>query len=173
MGHEIIPSSPKSDQAGTPEAERIADKANNSTLPCNSSTSSGMMIAPPLGVDNQADYFRGCDTKQKNVLFRVLDILKGARPGSDLTSFKVPAQFNLPKSQLQCYAEQVYCCGQNLMEQCTDGATPLDRFLAVLRWHISLVRPAPFLKAPYNPVLGETHHVSAGDLNLLAEQVTY
>ncbi|KAL2630266.1 hypothetical protein R1flu_014952 [Riccia fluitans] len=113
------------------------------------------------------------DVKHKNVVFRILDVLKGMRPGSDLTSFQVPPQFNLPKSQLQCYSEMVYCCGQNLLEQCADGATPAERFLAVVRWFISTVRPVPFGKAPYNPILGETHHVTAGDLNLLIEQVSH
>ncbi|CAM6101844.1 unnamed protein product [Calypogeia fissa] len=149
--------------------------SNANLLADTPSTSPGIIIAPPLGVDNQADYFRGSGsiTKQKNVLSRVFDILKGCRPGADISSVCVPAAFNFPKSQVQLFAEQVYCCSQNLLEQCADAATPLDRFLAVLRWQISLTRPAPFLKAPYNPILGETHHVSAGELNLIAEQVSH
>ncbi len=103
----------------------------------------------------------------------VFDLFKGFSPGSDLTRFQLPPQFNLPKSQLQAYGESVYCCAQDLLGMCTAGATPLDRFLAVVRWHISTTRPAPFARAPYNPILGETHHVSAGDLNVLCEQVCF
>jgi hypothetical protein len=101
----------------------------------------------------------------------VVEVFKGFRPGSDLTKFQVPPQFNLPKSQLQVYGEAVYCCSQDLLGSCADGATAIDRFLAVVRWHLSTTRPAPFAKAPYNPILGETHHVSAGHLNVLCEQV--
>ena len=101
----------------------------------------------------------------------VVEVFKGFRPGSDLTKFQVPPQFNLPKSQLQVYGEAVYCCSQDLLGSCADGATAIDRFLAVVRWHLSTTRPAPFAKAPYNPILGETHHVSAAHLNVLCEQV--
>lgn len=101
----------------------------------------------------------------------VVEVFKGFRPGSDLTKFQVPPQFNLPKSQLQVYGEAVYCCSQDLLGSCADGATAVDRFLAVVRWHLSTTRPAPFAKAPYNPILGETHHVSVGHLNVLCEQV--
>jgi len=103
----------------------------------------------------------------------VVEVFKGFRPGSDLTKFQVPPQFNLPKSQLQVYGEAVYCCSQDLLGSCADGATAIDRFLAVVRWHLSTTRPAPFAKAPYNPILGETHHVSAGHLNVLCEQVCH
>ncbi|BBN07647.1 hypothetical protein MPTK1_4g05320 [Marchantia polymorpha subsp. ruderalis] len=129
------------------------------------------MITPPLSFDCKELY--NADIKQTNFISRIFHILQGLRPGADLTSFQLPPHFNLPKSQLQCYAEMVYCCGQNLLEQCADGATPMERFLAVVRWHISTCRPAPFGKAPYNPILGETHHVTAGDLNVLIEQVSH
>lgn len=121
---------------------------NGSFLPSTPSMLSSIIIAPPLGVDNQVDYFRGAGIKQKNILARVFDILKGAKPGADLSSIGVPPVFNLPKSHVQCFSEQVYCCGQNLLEQCTDGASSLDRFLAVVRWHLSLVRPAHFSRFP-------------------------
>lgn len=106
------------------------------------------------------------------IISSLVDLFKGFIPGSELTKFQVPPQFNLPKSQLQVYGEAVYCCSRNLLGMCADGATPLERFLAVLRWHLSTTRPAPFAKAPYNPILGETHHVSVGDLNVLCEQVS-
>ena len=106
-----------------------------------------------------------------NLVASLVEVFKGFRPGSDLTKFQVPPQFNLPKSQLQVYGEAVYCCSQDLLGSCADGATAVDRFLAVVRWHLSTTRPAPFAKAPYNPILGETHHASVGDLNVLCEQV--
>lgn len=40
-----------------------------------------------------------------------------------------------------------------------------------MAWSISTLRPMTFGVAPYNPILGETHHVSSGTLNVLLEQV--
>ncbi|KAJ7534672.1 hypothetical protein O6H91_13G104800 [Diphasiastrum complanatum] len=135
-------------------------------------SASSVILTPPLSIDKNPST---TDQKQKSILFRVLDLLKAVRPGSDLTKFRVPPQFNLPKSQLQLYGESIYCCGHglDLLAMCTQGATPLERFVAVVRWHISTSRPAPFGKAPYNPILGETHHVSFGKFNLIAEQVSH
>lgn len=47
----------------------------------------------------------------------------------------------------------------------------MDRLISVVAWSISTVRPLWFGVAPYNPTLGETHHVSKGNLNVLLEQV--
>jgi len=41
----------------------------------------------------------------------------------------------------------------------------------VVAWSISTTRPSSFGVAPYTPTLGETHHVSKGNLNVLLEQV--
>jgi hypothetical protein len=84
---------------------------------------------------------------------------------------QVPVQLNMPKSQLQMYGESIYCCRNELLRECARGSTPLQRFMSVVAWHISTTRLGPFGQAPFNPVLGETHHVSAGNLNVLLEQV--
>ncbi|KAK7347758.1 hypothetical protein VNO80_22297 [Phaseolus coccineus] len=79
----------------------------------------------------------------------------------------------MPKSQLQCYAESIYCTGSDLLSNLNSGKTPLDRLLLVVAWTISTTRPLRFGVAPYNPTLGETHHVSKGNLNVLLEQVSH
>jgi len=79
----------------------------------------------------------------------------------------------MPKSQLQCYAESIYCTASDLLSNLNSGKTPLDRLILVVAWTISTTRPLRFGVAPYNPTLGETHHVSKGNLNLLLEQVLY
>lgn len=79
--------------------------------------------------------------------------------------------FNLPKSQLQCYGESVYCNNSDILSKCAKQETSLERFTSVVAWSISTMRPLMFGVAPYNPVLGETHHVSRGTLNVLLEQV--
>ena len=72
---------------------------------------------------------------------------------------------------LQCYGEPVYCVSKDMLSQCANGKTPIERFMAVVAWNISTLRPLMFGVAPYNPILGETHHVSRGTLNVLLEQV--
>ncbi|EEF34581.1 Protein KES1, putative, partial [Ricinus communis] len=86
---------------------------------------------------------------------------------------QLPPLFNIPKSHLQCYGESVYCVSKDLLHSCNNAENPLDRFVAVVAWCISVPRPAIFGAAPYNPILGETHHVSRGTLNVLLEQVSH
>ncbi|KAK4391967.1 Oxysterol-binding protein-related protein 4B [Sesamum angolense] len=78
-----------------------------------------------------------------NIIQRILSLLTSVRPGSDLNRLQAK------------------------------GETPLNRFVSVVAWSISMVRPLAFGLAPYNPVLGETHHVSRGTLNVLLEQVSH
>ncbi|KAI5074255.1 hypothetical protein GOP47_0010216 [Adiantum capillus-veneris] len=136
-----------------------------------------LIISPPLDpfASSSLKHQQQSDgTPEKtSLLSRIFDIFKGARPGSDLTRFQVPVQLNMPKSQLQLYGESVYCHSNDLLEECTKGSTPLERFLKVVAWHISTTRRAPFAQAPFNPILGETHHVSCGNLNVLLEQVSH
>ena len=90
---------------------------------------------------------------------------------SILCCVQLPPVFNFPKSQLQCYGESVYCTSSNLLSKCNSEQSPLDRFTSVVAWSISTTRPSSFGVAPYTPTLGETHHVSKGNLNVLLEQV--
>ncbi|CAA6675682.1 unnamed protein product [Spirodela intermedia] len=87
-------------------------------------------------------------------------------------SMMLPALFNLPKSLLQSYGETVYCVAEDMLRRCNKGKTSLERFTSVVAWSISTTRPPIFGLAPFNPVLGETHHVSRGTLNVLLEQVS-
>ncbi|KAL2645322.1 hypothetical protein R1flu_012909 [Riccia fluitans] len=60
------------------------------------------MISPAQCFEPKESH--GADVKHENVVFRILDVLKGMRPGSDLTSFQVQLQFNLPELQLQFHS---------------------------------------------------------------------
>ncbi|KAI4335374.1 hypothetical protein L6164_014023 [Bauhinia variegata] len=86
---------------------------------------------------------------------------------------QLPPVFNFPKSQLQCYGESMYRTSWDLLSECNSGQSPLDRFISVVAWNISTTRSAIFGLAPYNPILGETHHVSKGNLNVLLEKVSH
>ncbi|KAK1290964.1 Oxysterol-binding protein-related protein 4C [Acorus calamus] len=79
----------------------------------------------------------------------------------------------MPKSQLQCYGETVYCVGVDMLGRCSKGRSSLERFMSVVAWSVSTNRPPIFGLVPYNPVLGETHHVTNGSLNVLLEQVSH
>ena len=90
-------------------------------------------------------------------------------------TLQVPPQLNMPKSYLQFFSEPIYSYsdGHDLLSRCADApGTSSDRFLRVVAWHLSTIRLGPFCQAPLNPILGETHHVSSGSLNVIAEQVS-
>jgi oxysterol-binding protein-related protein 8 len=131
------------------------------------------VLTPPLSLEGGL----AAELRPANLVRRVLSLFGNVRPGSDLSHFQLPATFNLPKSQLQLYGESVYCAGggQDLLARCArgGGGDGLDRLASVVAWSISTTRPPIFGLAPYNPVLGETHHVSAGPLNVLLEQVSH
>ncbi|KAI3775279.1 hypothetical protein L1987_49850 [Smallanthus sonchifolius] len=127
------------------------------------------VLTSPFALNSEA----GNDYRAPNLLQRIFSLLKNVRPGSDLTRFSLPASFNIPKSQLQCYGESVYCVNSDILSRCANGETPIERFTSVVAWSISTVRPLMFGVAPYNPILGETHHVSRGNLNVLLEQVSH
>ncbi|KAM1302085.1 hypothetical protein ACFX2H_013044 [Malus domestica] len=134
-----------------------------------------IFLTKPLSLEGDSDV----DYRAPNLLKRVLSLFKNARPGSDLTRFQaspllfLSPLFNIPKSHLQCFGESVYCVGIDLLGRCNRAETPHDRFSAVVSWSISTLRPMIFGIAPYNPILGETHHVTRGNLNVLLEQVSH
>lgn len=131
---------------------------------------SKIVLTKPFSLEGESELDPGY--RAPNLLRRLLSLLKNVRPGSDLSHFQLPPVFNFPKSQLQCYGESVYCTSSNLLSKCNSEQSPLDRFTSVVAWSISTTRPTSFGVAPYNPTLGETHHVSKGNLNVLLEQVS-
>ncbi|XP_061361671.1 oxysterol-binding protein-related protein 4B-like [Gastrolobium bilobum] len=130
-----------------------------------------IVLTKPFTLESQSD--SDANYKAPNILQRILSLFKNVHPGSDLSCYKLPPVFNMPKSQLQCYAESVYSTASDLLSKLNTGKTPLDRLISVVAWSISTTRPATFGVAPYNSILGETHHVSKGNLNVLLEQVSH
>ncbi|CAO2173437.1 unnamed protein product [Urochloa humidicola] len=127
------------------------------------------VLTPPLSLEGGL----AAELRPANLVQRVLSLFRNVTPGSDLSHFQLPATFNLPKSQLQMYGEGVYCAGEDLLGRCALGKDSLERLTSVVAWSISTTRPSIFGFAPYNPILGETHHVTAGSLNVLLEQVSH
>ncbi|CAH2077937.1 unnamed protein product [Thlaspi arvense] len=128
------------------------------------------VLTKPFSLEDEKD----SEHTASNVIRRILSLLKSVRPGSDLTNFQLPPQLNLPKSRLQCYGEMIYSfSGQDLLGECSRRELPIERLKSVVAWNISKIRPVLFGQAPYNPVLGETHHVSNGHINVLIEQVSH
>ncbi|KAK9268466.1 hypothetical protein L1049_000217 [Liquidambar formosana] len=130
-----------------------------------------VVLTSPLSLEGEGE--SAVDYRAPNLLQRIFSLLKNVRPGSDLTRFQLSPLFNIPKSHLQCYGESVYCVNNDMLSQCTNGKSSIDRFTSVVAWSISTLRPVIFGVAPYNPILGETHHVSKGNLNVLLEQVSH
>ncbi|XP_050373750.1 oxysterol-binding protein-related protein 4B [Argentina anserina] len=128
-----------------------------------------VFFTKPLSLESETN----ADLKAPNILKRVLSLFRNVRPGSDLSRFQLSPLFNTPKSHLQCFGESVYCINNDMLGSCNNGETPKDRFTAVVSWSISTLRPVIFGMAPFNPILGETHHVSRGNLNVLLEQISH
>ncbi|KAJ7955832.1 Oxysterol-binding protein [Quillaja saponaria] len=128
-----------------------------------------VVLTKPLSLERELDD----EYRVPNILQRILSLFKNVRPGSDLTRLQLPPLFNFPKSQLQCYGESVYCTASDLLNRCNNGESSLERFASVVAWSISTTRPLIFGVSPFNPILGETHHVSRGNLNILLEQVSH
>ncbi|KAG7546168.1 Oxysterol-binding protein superfamily [Arabidopsis suecica] len=129
-----------------------------------------LVLAKPFSLEDEKD----SEHTASNVIRKILSLFKTVRPGSDLTNFQLPPQLNLPRSQLQCYGEMVYSFGgQDLLGECSRRDLPIERFKSVVTWNISTLRPLVFGMSPYNSVLGETHHVSNGHINVIAEQVVH
>ncbi|MQM20861.1 hypothetical protein Taro_053890 [Colocasia esculenta] len=152
-----------------------------------------VVLTPPLSLEGGL----AAEHRAPNIVQRLLSLFKDLRAGSDLTYFQLnclefgeepmigiflplrfldvilPPLFNMPKSQLQCYGEAVYCIAEDMVGKCARGKSSLERFTSVVAWSISTTRPPMLGLAPYNPVLGETHHVSRGTLNVLLEQVSH
>ncbi|XP_021723695.1 oxysterol-binding protein-related protein 4B-like [Chenopodium quinoa] len=61
----------------------------------------------------------------------------------------------------------------DMLRKCTTGENAVDRMISVVAWNLSTVRMWVFGVAPFNPILGETHHASRGTLNILAEEVSH
>ncbi|RWV93942.1 hypothetical protein GW17_00043564, partial [Ensete ventricosum] len=116
-----------------------------------------VVLTPPLALEGGLAE----EHQTPGLLPRVLSLLRN-----------LPPIFNMPKSQLQCYGESVYCINEDYLTRCPRGKSSFERFTSVVAWSISTMRPAIFGLAPFDPLLGETHHVSRGSLNVLLEQVT-
>ncbi|XVE79958.1 hypothetical protein DITRI_Ditri14bG0099100 [Diplodiscus trichospermus] len=130
-----------------------------------------VVLTKPFSIGGESD--SEVDYRAPNLIHRILSLFKNVRPGSDLTNFKLPPQFNFPKSHLQCYGESVYCIGSEMLSRCNLADNSVDRFTSVVAWSISTLRPPIFGVAPYNPILGETHHVSRATLNVVLEQISH
>ncbi|KAL6189031.1 hypothetical protein ACLB2K_040421 [Fragaria x ananassa] len=128
-----------------------------------------VFLTKPLSLESETN----ADFRAPNILKRVLSLFINVRPGSDLSRFQLSPLFNTPKSHLQCFGESVYCINNDMLGNCNNGETPKDRFTAIVSWSISTLRPVIFGMAPFNPILGETHHVSRGNLNVLLEQISH
>ncbi|KAL0646796.1 hypothetical protein Bca4012_045087 [Brassica carinata] len=128
-----------------------------------------VVLVKPFSLDDEKD----SEHTTSNLIQRILSLFKNVRPGSDLTNFQLPPQLNLPRSQLQCYGEMVYSLnGQDLLGECGRRDKPIERLKSIVTWNLSTLRPLIFGLAPYNPIVGETHHVSNGYVNVLVEQAS-
>lgn len=102
-------------------------------------------------------------------------VLRGVRPGKSVRyDTAVPSKMLLPRSALEVM-EDMYYAGETRNGLSSIGlqATPEGRMLSLVRWYLHTVTAPPYLRKPYNPILGETHVFKAQDGYMLEEQVSH
>ncbi|CAA6672161.1 unnamed protein product [Spirodela intermedia] len=109
-----------------------------------------VLLTQPLSLDGGL----AAEHQSPNIVQRLISLFKNVRPGTDLTHFQLPALFNMPKSQLQCYGETVYCVAEDMLRRCNKGKTSLERFTSVVAWSISTTRPPYSASPPSTPSSG-------------------
>lgn len=149
----------------------VTEENTNEKANLEENTKRVVVLTGPLRLESESS--DGEDYRAPNLLHRVLSLFKSVHPGTDLTRLQLSPMFNMPKSQLQCFGETLYCINKDLLCECANGKSSLERLISVVSWTISTTRPLIFGVAPYNPILGETHHASRGSLNVLLEQVSH
>lgn len=95
-----------------------------------------------------------------------------------MTKISLPAELCHPYTMLEVmsYRETTLF---KLLFGINEISDPLERFLLVLKWHLSMVRQEMFEKKPFNPVLGETHisfvdnDGKNGSVEFVSEQVSH
>ncbi|KAK9097737.1 hypothetical protein Syun_024782 [Stephania yunnanensis] len=121
----------------TPSERRLTMKIRNrfegeNIVVCTLQVVEGMMMStkaivltPPVALESSAS--DQAEYKAPNIIQCIFSLFKNIRPGTDLTHFELPPLFNLPKSQLQCYGESVYCTsvGEDLLSKCNKGGLKL------------------------------------------------
>ncbi|URE40141.1 Oxysterol-binding protein [Musa troglodytarum] len=70
------------------------------------------VLTPPLSLEGGL----AAEHRPPNLLRRVLSLFGN-----------LPPLFNMPKSQLQCYGEAVYCIGEDYLNKCAKGKSSLER----------------------------------------------
>jgi oxysterol-binding protein-related protein 8 len=112
------------------------------------------------------------------ILGRLTVILRLSIQGQDMTKISLPAELCHPYTMLEVmsYRETTLF---KLLFGINEVADPTERFLRVLKWHLSMVRQENFEKKPFNPVLGETHisfvddDGKNGSVEFISEQVCH
>eukprot|EP01119_Soliformovum_irregulare_P023366 TRINITY_DN814_c0_g1_i1.p1 TRINITY_DN814_c0_g1~~TRINITY_DN814_c0_g1_i1.p1 ORF type:complete len:394 (+),score=100.97 TRINITY_DN814_c0_g1_i1:121-1302(+) len=94
------------------------------------------------------------ETRKISIIGAAKSLISQLSVGQDLTRVSLPAIFLHPFSALEVGGARVlnHC---DLLVGVENKSEPVDRFLGVLRWHLSLTKKEKFEKKPYNPVLGE------------------
>jgi hypothetical protein len=95
-------------------------------------------------------------SREINVMSLVRSFLSQIAPGQDLTKISLPSVLCHPFSMLELISHREMLLFHILFEldQFTD---PLERFMVIVKWFISLTRSETMEKKPFNPVIGETH----------------
>jgi len=116
------------------------------------------------------------ETRKISIIGAAKSLISQLSVGQDLTRVSLPAIFLHPFSALEVGGARVlnHC---DLLVGVENKSEPMDRFLTILRWHLSVTKKEKFEKKPYNPVLGEWVYcytmVDGKRIDYLSEQVEH
>eukprot|EP01124_Arcella_intermedia_P001365 TRINITY_DN1073_c0_g1_i2.p1 TRINITY_DN1073_c0_g1~~TRINITY_DN1073_c0_g1_i2.p1 ORF type:complete len:434 (+),score=69.82 TRINITY_DN1073_c0_g1_i2:45-1346(+) len=116
--------------------------------------------------------------KRKINLFSVLrSFVSQLSPGQELTKVSLPSELCHPFSMLELVAFRELQLFHILFDV-TSASSDLERFLAIVKWYLGLVREETMEKKPFNPVIGETHlcwvdHTDGDSSEFIGEQVSH
>lgn len=158
-------------------------------------------VAREKGVDRAAAKARARATLKNDTSSDTEDVAAQAKSlmgtlkmGQDISKFELPATFLTPFSAIQATEDvlTIICGTERDLETWRSmsdvGVPTVQRFLRIMQLYIDMesVRseegtsggtkssfPLPSMKKPINSVIGETHRVRVGDIEMLAEQVSH
>jgi hypothetical protein len=121
------------------------------------------------------------DAEWRSRQISIIDVIKSlvsqVTPGQDITKLSLPSILCHPFSMLELLSHRELLLFHILFEL-DSLENPLDRFMVIVKWYLSLLRQETIEKKPFNPVLGETHvsyveHTNSDFTEFISEQVSH
>jgi len=163
----------------TPKGSNSVPVRETSRISSSATVSANGKDTPVLkaGANGSGEWQQDTTTKEQQSRWKSL--LSSLKQGTDISRIQIPAEFLRPESALERIQDLMQ--HGKLLEDIPFCNNPIERMIAVVRFHVSgIIRAAFDGKKPYNPVIGETFAVefdhqceTGGFSRLLCEQVSH